>query len=384
MIKEIENLPDVSFIDNIHLEDVEAQMIRDYQDRYKEVTGEEIVLSRADPDALILYACAVQIFQELLYVDRAGKQDLLKYSYGEYLDNLAAMKGIAREPAKAAMANVRFTLSRLRPEPVGIAAGTRVTDGEIYFETLEYAEIPSGGECVDVLCRCLTEGQAGNDLPIGTINVIVDPVPYVATVSNIETTKGGTDIEDDDSLKERVYIAPSKYSVAGPEGAYEYWVKTYNSSISDVLVYSEDTGSAPYTVQIVFIMDGGELPTESVIMGLQDFLYNEQIRPLTDNVIARAPDTVDYKIDVKYFINRSDVGKASTIQAEVNEAINEFISWQRSKIGRDINPSRLVQVMVAAGAKRVEITYPVYQSIGKTSVAKLASAKVAYGGIEDD
>lgn len=98
-------------------------------------------------------------------------------------------------------------------------------------------------------------------------------------------------------------------------------------------------------------------------MGLQDFLYNEQIRPLTDNVIARAPDTVDYKIDVKYFINRSDVGKASTIQAEVNEAINEFVSWQRSKIGRDINPSRLVQMMVAAGAKRVEVTYPVYQSI---------------------
>ena len=38
MIKEIESLPDVSFIDNLQLEDVELQMIKDYQDRYKEIT----------------------------------------------------------------------------------------------------------------------------------------------------------------------------------------------------------------------------------------------------------------------------------------------------------------------------------------------------------
>ena len=384
MIKEIESLPDVSFIDNLQLEDVELQMIKDYQDRYKEITGEDVVLSRADPDALILYACAIQIFQELLYVDRAGKQDLLKYSYGAYLDNLAAMKGIAREPAKAAKAKIRFTLSGLRTEPVSIAAGTRVTDGEVYFETLNYAEILAGEENVDVLCQCLTEGKTGNNLPVGTIRVLVDPIPYVATVANTEITSGGTDIEDDDSLRERVYIAPSKYSVAGPESAYEYWVKTFNSSISDVLVHSEDIGSAPYTVQIEFIMAGGELPNESMIMGLQDFLYNEQIRPLTDKVIVKAPDTVGYKIDVKYFVNRSDSGKASTIQAEVGAAIDEFILWQRSKIGRDINPSRLVQMMVAAGAKRVEVTYPIFQRIGKSNVAKLISKNVSYGGIEDD
>lgn len=384
MIKEIESLPDVSFIDNLQLEDVELQMIKDYQDRYKEITGEDVVLSRADPEALILYACAIQIFQELLYVDRAGKQDLLKYSYGTYLDNLAAMKGIAREPAKAAKAKIRFTLSGLRTESVSIAAGTRVTDGEVYFETLNYAEILAGEESVDVLCQCLTEGKTGNNLPVGTIRVLVDPIPYVATVANTEITSGGTDIEDDDSLRERVYIAPSKYSVAGPEGAYEYWVKTYNSSISDVLVYSEDVGSTPYVVQIEFIMAGGKLPNESMIMGLQDFLYNEQIRPLTDKVIVKAPDTVGYKIDVKYFVNRSDSGKASTIQAEVGAAIDEFILWQRSKIGRDINPSRLVQMMVAAGAKRVEVTYPIFQRIGKSNVAKLISKNVSYGGIEDD
>ena len=77
----------------------------------------------------------------------------------------------------------------------------------------------------------------------------------MSSVANIEKTAGGVDIEDDDSMKGRVYIAPSKYSVAGPEDAYKYWVKTYNASISDVLVKSDN----PVEVIIEFIMENGEL-----------------------------------------------------------------------------------------------------------------------------
>ena len=185
---------------------------------------------------------------------------------------------------------------------------------------------------------------------------------------------------DDDSMKERVYIAPSKYSVAGPEDAYRYWVKTYNSSISDVLVKSDN----PVEVIIEFIMENGELPTEGIIQGLQIYLADEQIRPLTDKVTVKAPDTVDYKLDVKYYINSSDLKRADTIKANVAAAVEQYIIWQRSKIGRDINPSQLIQMMVSAGAKRVEVKLPVFQVIGATNVAKLVSQTVTYGGIEDD
>ena len=131
MIDEILNLPDVSFIDDKQLEQVQAEMIRDYQNRYAEITGKEIVLDRADPIAIILYALSVQIFQSMLYVDKTGKQDLLKYSYGPFLDNLAAMKGITREQAKPARTMVRFTLSGIRPDIVEIPVGTRVTNGDV-------------------------------------------------------------------------------------------------------------------------------------------------------------------------------------------------------------------------------------------------------------
>lgn len=380
MIDEILNLPDVSFIDDMQLEDVQMQMVRDYQDRYKAITGKDVVLDRADPMSLILYALSIQVYQALLYVDKTGKQDLLKYSYGAYLDNLAAMKGIAREQAKPSRVMIRFTLSRIRPSTVEIPEGTRVTNGEVYFQTESHAEIPSGESSVDVAAECMTSGVVGNNLEVGEINILVDPVPYVAKVANTEPTTGGADIEDDDTLKDRIYIAPSKYSVAGPEESYRYWVKTYNSNISDVLIYSDD----PVDVVIEFIMNDGELPSESMLLGVQKFLSDEQIRPLTDRVTVKAPETVEYKVNVKYFVNQSDLKKVDTIKTAVNAAVDDYIQWQRSKIGRDINPSQLIQQMVSAGAKRVEVALPVFQVIGKANVAKLSSKTVTYGGLEDD
>lgn len=380
MIRELENLPDISFIDNTTLESIEEQMKSDYEMKYEEVTGESIVLSRADPATLILYACAVQLYQGYKYIDRAGKQELLKYTYGDHLDHIAARAGIAREQAKPARALVRFTLSDIRENIVYIPQGTMVTNGSEYFETESHATIQPGNIYSDVECVCTVDGSEGNDLVAGEINVLVNPIPYIASVSNTEKTAGGTDIEDDDSLKERIYYAASRYSVAGPEGAYEYWVRTFNADILDIRVTSEN----PVEVVIEFIMADGELPTSGIITGLQNYLQNQQIRPLTDKVTVKAPDTVDYKINVTYYINSSDLSKEQTIKANVEEAVNQYVIWQRSKIGRDINPSRLIQMMISAGAKRVELTLPEFQAIGAANVAKNISKTVTYGGIEDD
>lgn len=380
VIEEIANLPEISFIDNMTLDDVQQQMVSDYKERYKQLTGKEATLKRADPIALILYACSVQIYQSALFVDRDGKYDLLKYSRGGFLDNLAALKGITREPAKAAVAKVRFTLSAVRDFVVGIPAGTRVTNGDLYYATGDYAEIPPGEQSIDLTCTCQTAGKSGNGLMAGDINVLVDPIAYVKSVTNIEETTGGTDVEDDESLVERVYIAPSKYSVAGPEDAYKYWAKTFNQSIMDVYVGSDK----PVDVLVEFIMDNGELPSQSMVESLQEYLQDGNIRPLTDRVTVKAPDTVEYAINAKYFINKSDQAKAATIQTAVNAAIQNYIIWQRSKIGRDINPSKLTCMIQDAGAKRIEITEPVFRRINKADVAKLSAMHFTYGGIEDD
>ena len=205
-------------------------------------------------------------------------------------------------------------------------------------------------------------------------------LPYVKTVENIEVTSGGADIENDENLAERIYLAPSGYSVAGPDDAYKYFTMAYNQEIADVMVTSPD----PAEVEIRFLMENGEIPTSTVMSGLEEYLQDNKIRPLTDHVTVLAPEQQQFDIALTYYINRSDQAKANTIQAAVQVAVDEYVKWQTYTIGRDINPSELTKRIIEAGAKRVEITFPVFTSVAPDTVARIGQKTVTYGGLEND
>lgn len=380
-IQSITDLPDVSFIDNDTLEQMRTRMVANFESEYERITGKKISLSPSDPNRITLYAHALELYQVEQYIDRAGKQDLIKYSYAEFLDNLGAGRGVTRKQPTPATTTLRFTLSGPRPTVVGIPEGTQVTDGNlVYFETVGYAEVAIGDTTVDVDAVCTEDGEQGNELLAGQVNVMVDLVPYVDHVENLTTTTGGADLESDASLAERIYLAPSGYSVAGPDDAYKYWAKTYSQAIGDVKVTSPN----PVEVKVQFVMTNGDLPTSTMINGLQEYLGNKNIRPLTDKVEVAAPGTVKFNIDLEYFVNQSDQSKAGTIQAEVVNAIQEYIEWQTRTIGRDINPSELIKKVMAAGAKRVTVTAPAFTTVPDTSVARIGKQSVTYGGVEND
>ena len=387
-LQSVFELPDVSFTDNDTLKAMQTRIIANYEARYKELTGKEISLAPADPMRILIYALTLDLYQIEQYVERAGKQDLLKYSYGDYLDNLAAGRGVTRQQAAAATVTIRFTLSEVKTYAVGIPAGTRITNGDgVYFQTLEYDEVPVGSLTVDIEAECLETGETGNNLTAGQLNVLVDPVAYVATVSNIDTSSGGTDLETDESLAERVFLAPSSYSVAGPDDAYIYWAKTYNNNIGSVM----PTSPNPCEVKIYILMKDGTIPNSGVVNSLQEYLQDSNIRPLTDQVTVAVPTAQTFTVNLTYYINRSDSKKAASIQTAVAEAVNEYIEWQTTEIGKDINPSELIKRVIIAGAKRVTITSPIFTTVGDTSVAQIAlndsgnpDVTVTYGGLEDD
>lgn len=381
-ISAIQNTPDVSFIDNKTIDDVRGDMVADFEAFMLQATGSKVSLGRASVHRMILYSAAAQIYQAMQYVDRAGKQSLLKYSYSEFLDNLALLKGVTREPAKAATTTIRFTASATRTLATPIPAGTRVSSsGSIYFSTMEYAEIPAGSLTVDVLAECTATGNAGNGLAPGEVSTIVDPVPYIISAVNQNTTEGGADVENDESLAERVYLAPGAYSTAGPEDGYLYHAKKYNAAIGDVVATSDHEAGQ---VDIVFIMADGSKPGAAMISGLQAYLSGKTIRPMTDKLTVKAPEEVTYSINLTYYINRSDSARAVAIQAAVAQAVEEYKTWQRT-IGRDVNPSQLAAMVMEAGAKRVTVTAPTFAAVATTKVAALTgSATVTYGGLEDD
>ena len=378
----IKSLPDISFIDNKAIDQVRQEMVADYESFISEATGQTVTLERSSVHRMELYAAAAQIYQAMQYIDRQGKQSILKYSYSDFLDNLAIFKGVTRNPATPATTTLRFTLSAERDTATGIPQGTRVsTAGSIYFATDVYAEIPAGSTTVDVPATCTVAGTDGNGFAAGELSTIVDPIPYVASVSNTTATEGGAEIESDDDLAERVFLAPGAYSTAGPEDGYLYHAKAYSAAIGDVVATSNQAAG---TVDIVFIMADGSTPGEEMIEGLEGYLQGKTIRPMTDLVRVAAPQEVQYTINLTYYINRSDSAKAVTIQAAVAQAVEDYQAWQRA-IGRDINPSKLVAMVMEAGAKRVTVTAPTYTTVDATKVSAIqGSAVVTYGGLEDD
>lgn len=378
----IKSLPDISFIDNKDIDQVRQEMVADYESFISEATGQTVTLERSSVHRMELYAAAAQIYQAMQYIDRQGKQSILKYSYSDFLDNLAIFKGVTRNPATPATATLRFTLSAERDTATGIPQGTRVsTAGAIYFATDVYAEIPAGSTTVDVPATCTVAGTDGNGFAAGELATIVDPIPYVASVTNTTATEGGAEIESDDDLAERVFLAPGAYSTAGPEDGYLYHAKAYSAAIGDVVATSNQAAG---TVDIVFIMADGSTPGEEMIEGLEGYLQGKTIRPMTDLVRVAAPQEVTYTINLTYYINRSDSAKAVTIQAAVAQAVADYQTWQRA-IGRDINPSQLVHMVMDAGAKRVTVTAPTYTAVDATKVSALqGDAVISYGGLEDD
>lgn len=381
-IESVSELPSVDFLDGADFNFFKNGMIKAFQDKKSEITNTTVVLQPADDQSIMLSAAATYMEWIMEHVQAAGEQTMLKDTWGEAEENKAAMVGLSRKDATAATTTLRFTLSEARDTVTSIPEGSTVssTNGEIYFETTEYAEIPIGETTVDVPAECTLTGVIGNGYEAGSINSMTDIIAYVESVANTTTSAGGTDTESDDDLKERIFLAPSSLSVAGPDDAYIYWCKAYNSNIGNVVVDSP----SPVVVNIYFVMKDGSLPEEEVIKGLSEFLQDGNIRPLTDKVTVAAPAIQTFDVNVKYYINSSDSSKAVTIQSDVDQAVADYITWQSQVIGRDINPDELVKRMVEAGAKRVEITSPVFTTVSNLSIPQIGSKTVSYGGVEDD
>ena len=87
---------------------------------------------------------------------------------------------------------------------------------------------------------------------------------------------------------------------------------------------------------------------------------------------------------MRYFIARSSAVSAVTIQQRCEAAVDEYVSWQREKLGRDINPTELMYQVRLAGAKRVEILSPEFKVVSPNAVAIAENISVTYGGLEDD
>lgn len=331
-----------------------------------------------------MVAVLVNMFN--MFNDRA-RQRALRYARGAVLDAIGERLDAVRAAPANAYATFRFTVSATRSESIIIPAGTRITsDGSVYFATEAAAVLPAGAQFVDLSAVCTTGGSAYNGLPVGSIATLVDLIPYIEGASNISITTGGDDgepytVEGDNRYRERIRLAPSKLSTAGPESGYRYWVLTADPDIVDVAIDCPE--ELPNTVNLYPLMKGGGLPDEETLQKVLDAVNGQKIRPMTDHVFAIPPTQIEYRVELKYYCTKDD--EALLVEAIEGEggAIDQYNAWQTAALDRDIDPDQLRSFIFAArddsgavGRVRMNVVQPTFVELSKWEVAKLVGAPV--------
>lgn len=383
----ISKYPDIQFVDT----DTET-LVNGLIMSYEKITGR--TLYPADPARVFILWIADIILQERVIINESAKQNVPRYAEGNYLDSIAEIfKDTERLQAAPAQTVLRFYISDIQPSAQTVPKGTRATiGGEITFETTEAVTINPGELFADAAAVCITTainadtgeettiGEKANGFVPGQISQIVDPFPFYDKVENITTTSGGADREADKAFYERLRDSMESFSTAGPFGAYVYWAKTASAKITDV----KPTSPEPGVVDIRILLENGEIPDDQMIQLVLDTVSADNVRPFTDYVKVSAPDIVNYDIDFTYFIPAQSESSAAVIQQKIKTALETYKKWQSEKMGRDINPSKLGELLMNAGIKRVEIKAPVFTRIEDNAVAVLESENAIYGGVEDE
>lgn len=371
------NLEDIVFAEKDAAE-IESEIITLYENQ----SGR--ILARGDPVRLFLECIVLIIVQQRSLIDYAAKQNLLAYAEGSFLDHLGALLGVTRLEASHALTTLKFTLSEAQPAAIIIPEGIRASPGGgVYlFATTESVEIPAGETQAEVTAQCVEAGTQGNGFVAGQIKKLVDPFPFEITVENISESYGGSDVESDENLRERIQLAPESFSVAGPTGAYDFYARSAHQDIIDVAVIGPPE-TQPGHVNVYPLMTGGHLPTQEILDAVYDVCNAEDVRPDTDCLHVLSPEVIEYELNVTYWIDRKRATQAAAIQKAVESAVSGWVTWQKSKLGRDLNPSELNHRMVQAGAKRTEIFSPEFTVLKDYQVAIMSGITLTLGGLED-
>ena len=362
------------------------EMLAEYENRTS------ITVAPGSPENLMIHWVASVLVQMLVKINYAANQNIPSSAENENLDALAELFfAQKRKSATPAVCTVRFRISTVRTTATLIPAGTRVTDTgqNLYWRTQQDTYIPAGSQFTDISVTCQTTGTIGNGWPAGQINTLVDIYDYYSGCENITDSDGGADEQTDDELYEAMLASMEAPSTAGSRSGYIYHAKSASTEISDVAVCSP----LPGEIRIYALMKDGTVASETMKQAIFEKCSADDVRPLADHLEIGDPEILNYTIKLTYWIP-SGTNNAAQIEDAVSEAVRRYVEWQSAKLGRDLNPSVLINYIMQTGVKRVEIESPVYTPVPSGSdttvpaVALIANYEtditIINGGMEDE
>lgn len=185
-------------------------------------------------------------------------------------------------------------------------------------------------------------------------------------------------LEDDDTFRARIQLAPRGYSVAGPVGAYVFHAKTADGQVLDAAATSPSPGTV---VVSVLARAGSGVPDAALLAKVNAAVNAEDIRPLTDEVMVQAAGIVPYQIVARLFTLPGP--DSSSVIATALARITAYAE-NMHRIGRRPTLSGIYAALHIEGVDRVELTSPVADvTVGDTQASWCTVIDVTHGGTVD-
>lgn len=304
----------------------------------------------------------------------AAKQNLVDYADFPGLQFLGDLVGVYREDAQPATCTIRFTLGADHGGTT-IPSGARIAtkDTKFTFITESDLTIPDDETTGDVYAVCDTDGIEGNGYEPTEVSSLLDPVAFIVSAENIDTTAGGAAQETKERMRERIKLAPAGFSTGGARSSYRYHALAAHPSVCDVAISNPQPGRVN-----VYPLTVNGLPDAGVLAAVEAALSDEKTRPLTDTVTVDTPTEYTFSITASLTLYAS-ADQTDTLAAA--EAAAEAIAADmRAKLGRDVVPDQIKKALMVDGVYSVTLTAPAAYVAGDTTWTNCTAVNVTIGG----
>ncbi len=318
-----------------------------YKLQFEAETGRTLYPAQTEMFVVEMMAYAHSLYNEAAQL--AAEQNTVVFAEGDHLANKGADVSTYLLLAQKAVTTIRFSLTEARTQDVNIPEGTRVSaGGPNIFVTDRDCVIAVGEVHGMVTATAFEAGRASNDLPVGSVKTILDPVAYVTAASNLAVTSGGSDNEEKERFRLRVANALEKIAKTGTRGGYREFVKEVHPDIVDVNPHRFEPG----VIHIYPLMRNG-VASEEIKEAILLYLDPEVRRAMGDYVEVRDPVARDFSPTLILYVLEAVAG----LEDLARQAIFDVTYPWTQSLGLQLAPSKLTsEVRKFDGVTEAEVT----------------------------
>lgn len=303
-------------------------------------------------------------------------QSFPQTAQGEYLDYHAQTRGITRAAATKASGVLCFSASGAVAADCVIEAGTiTMTAGGVKFETTERAVIEAGESSVTVNAQAVEAGASGN-AATGQIRFLSALPAGITGCTNPDAFTGGSDAENDESLRERIMESYKRL----PNGANAAFYEREAMSFPTVAAAKAVGRARGIGTVDVYVATHSGVPSNELLGEIAEAL--ERKREIAVDVEVLAPtETV---IDVTAEVSVADGYDFEEVCEEVERALGAYFTGER--LGEDVLCAKLGAILYGVeGVENCHLLAPTEDTAGgATSLPVLGAVTLTEIGADEE